>query len=80
MTFVQRHAYGFGAGFAALLWPFFPRRRRLSVANIIKCGIASDESEARRIAKNIRKLKKARTVPMIRMMRKTLFFILSLPL
>lgn len=51
MTFVQRHAYGFGAGFAALLWPFFPRRRRLSMANIIKCGIASDESEARRIAK-----------------------------
>lgn len=51
MTFVQRHAYGFGAGFAALLWPFFFRRRALSVCNILKCGITADESEAKRIAK-----------------------------
>ena len=51
MTFVQRHAYGFGAGIAALLWPFFAGRRRLSVRNILKCGVASDEAEARRIAK-----------------------------
>lgn len=51
MTFVQRHAYGFGAGFAALLWPFFFRRRRLSVRNIMKCGVASDARDARRIAK-----------------------------
>lgn len=51
MTFIQRHAYGFGAGFAALLWPFFVRRRRLSIANILKCGIAADEKDAARIAK-----------------------------
>ena len=51
MTFVQRHAYGFGCGFAALLWPFFVGRRRLSVANILKCGITSDVREAKRIAR-----------------------------
>ena len=51
MTFIQKHAYGFGAGFAALLWPFFRKRRRLSVMNIMKCGITSDEKEAKRIAK-----------------------------
>ncbi|MCR5414394.1 MAG: lysophospholipid acyltransferase family protein [Kiritimatiellae bacterium] len=51
MTFIQRHAYGFGAAFAALLWPFFFRRRRLAVENIMKCGIASDRKEARRIAR-----------------------------
>lgn len=51
MTFIQKHAYGFGAGFAALLWPFFPKRKRLAVMNIMKCGITSDEKEARRIAK-----------------------------
>lgn len=51
MTFIQKHAYGFGAGFAALLWPFFHKRRRLSVMNIMKCGITSDEKEAEKIAK-----------------------------
>lgn len=51
MTWVQRHAYGIGAGFAALLWPFFFGRRRLSVDNILKCGITADAAEARRIAK-----------------------------
>lgn len=51
LTFVQRHAYGFGAGIASLLWPFFPRRRRLAVENILKCGVAADRKEARRIAK-----------------------------
>ena len=51
MNFVQKHAYDAGAAFAALLWPFFPKRRRIAVANIIKCGITSDEEEAKRIAK-----------------------------
>lgn len=51
MTFIQRHAYGIGAGFAALLWPFFFRRRRLSMENIMKCGITDDPREAKRIAK-----------------------------
>ena len=51
MTFFQRHAYGFGAGLASVLWWFFPKRRRLSVDNILKCGITADADEARRIAK-----------------------------
>lgn len=51
MTFFQRHAYDIGAGFAALLWPFFPKRRRISVENILKCGIAGDKAEALKIAK-----------------------------
>ena len=51
MTFFQKHAYDMGAGFAACLWPFFFKRRRISVENIIKCGITSDEREARKIAK-----------------------------
>lgn len=51
MTFLQRHAYGMGAGIAAFLWLFFPKRRRLSVDNILKCGITDDPAEARRIAK-----------------------------
>ena len=51
MTFLQRHAYGIGAGFAAMLWPFFRRRRRISVENILKGGVASCDEEARRIAK-----------------------------
>lgn len=51
MTFLQRHAYSIGCGFAAALWPFFPRRRRISVENILKCKITGDAGEARRIAK-----------------------------
>jgi KDO2-lipid IV(A) lauroyltransferase len=51
MTFLQKHMYDIGAGFAALLWPFFRRRRVISVQNIIKCGITSDIREARRIAR-----------------------------
>ena len=51
MNFVHRHAYDFGAGLAALVWPFFFKRRRISVENILKCGVASDEKEAKRIAK-----------------------------
>ena len=51
MTFLQRHAYGTGCTFAALLWPFFAKRRRISVENILKCKVADDVKEARRIAK-----------------------------
>ena len=51
MTFVQRHAYGFGCGLAALAWPFFAGRRRTAVANILKCGITADPAAARRIAR-----------------------------
>ena len=51
MNFAQRHAYGFGCGFAALFWPFFRKRRRISVENILRCGIAAERKEARRIAR-----------------------------
>ena len=51
MTFVQRHAYRIGTSFAAFLWPFFAKRRRLSMDNILKCGITDDRQEAKRIAK-----------------------------
>ena len=51
MTFVQRHAYGFGCRLAAMFWPFFRRRRRISVENLMRCGVAVDEESARRIAK-----------------------------
>ena len=51
MNFVHRHAYDVGAGLAACVWPFMPKRRRIAVENVLKCGITSDEKEARRIAK-----------------------------
>ena len=51
MTFCQRHAYGFGCGFAALVWPFLAKRRRISVENVLKCRITDDPKEARRIAR-----------------------------
>ena len=51
LTFVQRHAYDWGAKFAALLWPFFPKRRKVAVENILKGGVATDVKEAKRIAK-----------------------------
>ena len=51
MNFFYRHAYGFGCGVAALVWPFMPKRRRIAVDNVLKCRITDDEREARRIAK-----------------------------
>lgn len=36
---------------AALIWPFFRKRQRIAVDNILKCKITEDENEARRIAK-----------------------------
>lgn len=51
MNFFRRHAYDFGAGFAALAWTFMPKRRRIAVDNVLKCRITDDEREARRIAK-----------------------------
>ena len=51
MTIFDRYAYRAGAAFASALWPFFAKRRRIAVANILKCGITADEREARRIAK-----------------------------
>ena len=51
MTFLQRHAYGIGSGFAKMLWPLFRKRRRIAVENLLRGGIAADETEARRIAR-----------------------------
>ena len=51
MNFLQRHAYGFGCGFAALFWPFFRKRRRISIDNILRGGITDDPKKARRIAR-----------------------------
>ena len=46
-----RRAYGFGCGFAAMLYPFFRKRRALSVDNILKAHITQDRAEAERMAK-----------------------------
>ena len=51
MTFLQRHAYGIGCGCAALVWPFFGKRRRIAVENLLKCRITDDPAAARRLAK-----------------------------
>ena len=51
MTFFQRHAYSIGGAIASAAWPFFIRRRRISVDNVLKCGIASDPVEAKKIAR-----------------------------
>ena len=51
MTFFQRHAYGIGCALAAALWPFFRRRRQISIDNIMRCGISDDRRQAERIAK-----------------------------
>lgn len=51
MTYLQRYAYSIGGAFAAALWPFFSRRRKISIENILKCKITESEKEARIIAK-----------------------------
>lgn len=44
-------AYDIGWGFAALLWPFFRRRQRIAVDNVLRAKITDDPAEARRIAR-----------------------------
>lgn len=51
MNFLHRHAYDIGGGFAAFMWLFMRKRRRIAVENVLACGISSDVAEARRIAK-----------------------------
>jgi len=51
MTFFQKHAYQIGCGFAACLWPFFRKRQRIAIDNILKAKITDDPAEAHRIAK-----------------------------
>lgn len=50
MNWFYYHAYDFGGAFASCLWPFFGKRRRLAVDNILKCGITADVKEAEKIA------------------------------
>lgn len=51
MNFIDRHAYDWGAAFARAIFPFFRRRRRIAIDNILKAGITDDPKEAERIAK-----------------------------
>ena len=51
LTFLQRHAYGMGAAVASAVWLFMPKRRRLSIDNIVKAGVAADVKAAAKIAK-----------------------------
>ncbi len=45
------HAYDIGAGLAKFVWPLFRKRRRIAVENLLRGGVAADEKEARRIAR-----------------------------
>jgi len=51
LTFFQSRAYDFGCAVASLAWPFFCKRRRISIENILRCGITTDPKEAARIAR-----------------------------
>ncbi len=51
MNFIDRHAYDWGAAFARALFPFFRKRRRIAIDNILKAGITDDPKEAARIAR-----------------------------
>ena len=51
MKFIDRHAYDWGAAFARALFPFFRKRRRIAIDNILKAGVTADPKEAARIAR-----------------------------
>lgn len=51
MNWLDRNAYAIGSAFARALYPFFPKRRRIAVDNVLKAGITSDPAEADRIAR-----------------------------
>lgn len=51
VNWIDRHAYGLGSAFARSLYPLFRKRRRISVENILKAGVADDPREADRIAR-----------------------------
>lgn len=46
------HAYNLGWKLAALIYPFFRRRRRISIENILRAKITSDHREAARLARH----------------------------
>ncbi|MBR1871528.1 MAG: hypothetical protein IJ802_06870, partial [Kiritimatiellae bacterium] len=47
-----KKAYGLGCAMASTIYPFFPKRRRLAIDNILKAQITSDRAAAARIAKD----------------------------
>ena len=51
MNLLAKHAYQIGCGFAAVLWPFFGKRQRIAIDNVLKAKITDDPVEAKRIAK-----------------------------
>ena len=51
MNWIDRHAYDWGSAFARVLYPLFPKRRRIAVDNVLKAGITDDQKEADRIAR-----------------------------
>ena len=51
MTWLQAHAYDLGVGFAYAIWPFFKKRQKLAIENILAAQITDDWEEARQIAK-----------------------------
>ncbi len=51
MNFIDAHAYDWGSAFGRFIYPFFRRRRRIAIDNIMKAGITADSAEADRIAR-----------------------------
>ena len=51
MKWIDRHAYDWGSAFARVLYPFFRKRRRIAVDNILKAGITADPKAADHIAR-----------------------------
>jgi len=51
MNFLDRKAYDWGAAFGRFLYPFFRKRRRIAVENILRAHVTEDPREADRIAR-----------------------------
>lgn len=51
MNLIDRKAYDWGSAVGRFLYPFFRRRRRLAIDNILACGITTDRAVADRIAR-----------------------------
>ncbi|MGN0853301.1 MAG: lysophospholipid acyltransferase family protein [Kiritimatiellia bacterium] len=51
MNLLDRKAYDWGSAVGRFLYPFFRKRRKLAIDNILKAGITDDPGEADRIAR-----------------------------
>lgn len=51
LKWLDYKAYDLGSAFAKVLYPLFPKRRRIAVDNVLKAGITDDPAEADRIAR-----------------------------